>query len=311
MGKKSGRRASGSGSKMRRDTMAAALFLGPNLIGFIMFTAGPVLASMAISLFNWQLVKAPLFVGLANYKRMLFEDPLFFKAFSNTLYFVALYVPLNILASTGTAILLSRDWLKGTSAFRLAFFLPILTPAVAVGAVWKYIYQPDVGFIDRFLAIFGAKGPIWLGDPNWALFAIILMTVWFQMGWNMVIFIAAIKNIPKTLYEAAEIDGAGIWTKHFKITLPMMSPAIFFGVVMTVISSFQVFDQIYVMAGFNGAIGGPMNSTRTIAIHIFENAFRNFKMGYASACSWALFMVIFVLTIVQFRAQKRWVHYDA
>jgi multiple sugar transport system permease protein len=297
-------------AKARRDALSAALFLGPNIIGFVAFTAGPVIASLVISLFNWQLIKTPIFIGLANYKRMLFEDPLFFKAFANTLYFVAVYVPLNIVASISVALVLSRAWLRGAEAYRLAFFIPILTPAVAVGAVWRYIYQPGSGLVDRVLALVGTKGPTWLGDPRWALFAIMIMTVWYQLGWNMVIFIAAIKGIPQTLYEAADMDGARPWTKHLKITIPMISPAIFFGVVMTVISSFQVFDQIYIMAGFNNEIGGPMNSTRTIAIHIFDNAFKYFKMGYASACSWALFLVIFALTIVQFRIQKRWVHYD-
>jgi multiple sugar transport system permease protein len=292
-----------------RDAISACLFLLPNILGFLLFTAGPVIGSLAISFFDWQLLKPPIFTGLANYKTMLFGDTLFYKSLSNTLFFVVVYVPLNIVVSVAMALWLSGNT-RGKPFFRLLFFLPILTPAVAVGSVWRFIYQPDFGLIDKILSALGTKGPLWLGDPDLALFAIIIMTVWFQMGWNMVIFIAGIQSIPRDLYESAEIDGVGELRKTFSITIPMISPAIFFGIIMTVISSFQVFDQIYIMAGFNGSISGPMNSTRTIAIHIFENGFSFFKMGYAAACSWALFLIIFLITLLQFRLQKKWVHYD-
>ena len=292
-----------------QDTLTAYIFLLPNILGFFLFTLGPVVASFAVSFFNWRLLEPPVFVGWENYQTMFIADPLFYKAVFNTLFFVATYVPLNIIISVGVAQWLSGK-LKGVNFYRLLFFMPILTPAVAVGAVWKYIYQPDFGLIDSVLAKIGMKGPFWLGDPNWALFSIVIMTLWFQMGWNMVIFIAAIKNIPAALFECAEIDGSGKIRQFFKITLPMISPAIFFGVVMTVISSFQVFDQIYVMAGFNANLGNPMNATRTISIHIFENGFRFIKMGYAAACSWALFLIIFIMTVIQFYAQKKWVYYD-
>lgn len=284
------------------ETLAGYLFLTPNIIGFLLFIAIPVAISLILSFFEWDLVSAPTFVGLENFRDLLFNDPVFWKVVKNTVLYVGLYIPLNIIISLGLALWLCT--IKKSALLKTMFFLPVLAPTVAAALVWKFLYQEE-GLINYLLSLLNI-GPInWMGSPDYALLAVIFMSVWKFYGLNMIIFIAGIKAIPVTLYEAAKIDGANSFWRFLKITLPMVSPAMFFAIVMTLISSFQVFDQVLVMTG-----GGPVNATNTIVMYIYETGFQYYDMGMASAIAWLLFIVIFLVTIVQMQLQKKWVNYE-
>lgn len=284
----------------RAETLAGYLFLSPNIIGFLLFVAVPVIFSLVLSFFKWDMIRPPEFVGLDNFKILLFKDPVFWKVVKNTFIYVGSYVPLNILISLGLALWICT--FKKNTLLKTIFFLPVLAPTVAVALVWKFLFQPE-GLINYFLSFFNIEQLGWLGDKKFALLGIILMSAWKFYGMNMIIFIAAIKAIPSSLYEAAKIDGASSFQRFFNITLPMISPAMFFAIVMTLITSFQVFDQALVMTG-----GGPVNSTNTIVMYLYNNGFQYFQMGTASAIAWLLFMVIFVVTIIQMKLQKKWVN---
>jgi len=195
--------------------------------------------------------------------------------------------------------------LRGLMWYRAAFFLPVITVTVAVALIWRWMYEPRAGIINTGLRAIGLPGPAWLGDPHWAMAAIIIMSVWKGFGYNMVLFLAGLQGIPITIYEAAMLDGANAWQRFWKITLPLLSPMVFLAVVLTVISSFQVFDQAYVMTN-----GGPANATNTIVLYIYQNGFQYFRMGYASAIAWVLFGVIFLFTLAQMRLQGSWVQYE-
>lgn len=286
-----------------KETIAGYLFLTPNIIGFLSFTAIPVIASLILSFYSWDLLSTPVFVGLENFRNLFTNDPIFKQVVINTLYYVAAYVPLNIIISLSLALwLCSITKLRGL--FRTVFFLPVLAPTVAVALIWKFMYEPE-GLINSILALFNISGPAWLGDPNFAMLGIILMSVWKFFGYNMVIFIAGIQGIPNTLYEAAKMDGANSWQCFWKITLPMLSPSIFFALVMTLITSFQVFDQALIMTD-----GGPANATNTIVMYIYNSGFQYFDMGYAASMAWFLFAVIFIVTLIQMFLQRKWVNYD-
>ncbi|TCP29642.1 carbohydrate ABC transporter membrane protein 1 (CUT1 family) [Scopulibacillus darangshiensis] len=291
-------------SKRIIETITPYLFLLPNIIGFLIFTAFPVLFSIIMSFFDWPMLDKPRFIGLENYIHLFTKDELFVKVLLNTVYYVVVLVPLNVIVSLGFAVWLNSIS-RGSVVFRTMFFMPILVPMVASALIWKWLYNPQYGLINGFLGWFGIDGPNWLGDPKFAMLSIIIMSVWAGFGYNMVIFIAGLQGIPKTLYEAASIDGARKWTCFWKITLPMLSPTMFFAVIMTIISSFQVFDQAFIMTN-----GGPFNKTNTIVYYIYQNGFEFFKMGYASAIAWVLFAAIFVVTLVQMKMQKKWVHYE-
>lgn len=286
-----------------KETIAGYLFLTPNIIGFLSFTAIPVIASLILSFYSWDLLSTPVFVGLENFRNLFTNDPIFKQVVINTLYYVVAYVPLNIIISLSLALwLCSITKLRGL--FRTVFFLPVLAPTVAVALIWKFMYEPE-GLINSILALFNISGPAWLGDPNFAMLGIILMSVWKFFGYNMVIFIAGIQGIPNTLYEAAKMDGANSWQCFWKITLPMLSPSIFFALVMTLITSFQVFDQALIMTD-----GGPANATNTIVMYIYNSGFQYFDMGYAASMAWFLFAVIFIVTLIQMFLQRKWVNYD-
>lgn len=286
-----------------REKVSGYLFLTPNIFGFLIFTAIPVLAAFILSFYSWPLLKSPEFIGLENYKNLFFNDPLFIKVVINTLYYVGVYLPLNLIVATCLAL-----WLctikKGSGVFRTIFFLPVLAPTVASAFIWKFMFSPD-GLINQILSWFQISGPNWLGDSSYAMLAIIIMSVWKQFGLNMVIFIAGIQAIPGQVYESAKIDGANSWNRFWHITLPLLSPALFFGTVMTVITSFQVFDQAFIMTA-----GGPANSTNTIVMYIYQNGFKFFNMGYASSIAMLLFGVIFAVTMVQVMLQRKFVHYE-
>jgi multiple sugar transport system permease protein len=242
--------------------------------------------------------------GLENFREMFTTDEVFRAALFNTVYFTAVSVPLSVVLGLVTAMLVNQA-LRGIVIFRSIFLLPYVTVTVALSLVWKWIYLPDIGLINSVLGVFGIDGPPWLTSGTWAMPALILMSVWKGFGYNMVIFLAGLQGIPDHLYDAAKVDGATAWRRFLNVTLPLLSPTTFFVVVISVISSFQVFDQALIMTN-----GGPGTATTTLVLYIYQKGFQSFEMGYAAAVALVLFAVIFVFTVVQFLFQRRWVTYD-
>jgi multiple sugar transport system permease protein len=291
--------------KKRGDGRAALLFLLPNGVGLLVFTVVPVLASLVLSLFDWPLIGSTHFVGLGNYKALATADPTFRAALLNTFYFVAAYVPLNLVVSLGLAMWL-RGYSRGKRILRVLFFVPVLTPLVGDAVVWSLLYTNRTGMFDSiFHAIFGGQGPEWLSAPQWAMPAIILMSVWQGFGFNMLLFTAGIHAVPEMYYDAACVDGASRWRTFRSVTLPLISPSLYFGILLTVITSFQVFAQVDVLTA-----GGPGTSSTTIVYWLFQKAFTDYALGYASAIAWALFVIVIGFTMVLVRLQRRWVHYE-
>ncbi|HET6296932.1 MAG TPA: sugar ABC transporter permease [Kribbella sp.] len=286
-----------------RETLTAWLFLLPSLIGFLIFTAGPVVAAGVISLLNWNLFSAPTWAGLKNFAR-LGPDPTFWSALGNTAYFTFVSVPVTILVSLALALLLNQG-LRRIAVFRSLLLLPYATITVAVAFVWIWLYIPHDGLINAVLGLVGINGPAWLIDDNWAMPALIAMSVWKSFGFGMVVFLAGLQAIPQQLYEAAKVDGSSTWQSFRNVTLPMLSPALFFVVVTSIIGSFQVFDQALIMTN-----GGPGSRTTTLVMYIYRTGFENYDQGYAAAQSLVLFGFIAVITAVQFLLQRRLVHYD-
>jgi len=285
-----------------RETLDGWLFILPWLIGFLAFVAGPMVASAFISLTEWKILKPPEWVGLGNFIQMA-KDKIFWLSLWNTLYYTLLGVPIYLLTSLGTALLLNMK-LRGMPLYRTAFFVPSLTPAVANALLWVWIYNPEYGLANAFLRTLGLPAQRWLYDPVQAKACFILMGLW-GIGTTMVIFLAGLQGVPTELYEAAGIDGANNWHQFRKITLPMISPAIFFNLVIGIIGSFQVFTTAFVATA-----GGPQNATLFYVLYLYRNAFQYFKMGYASALAWVLFMIVLVLTLIQFRVARLFVYYE-
>jgi multiple sugar transport system permease protein len=291
-----------AGRRGAKHRMTAAVFLAPSLIPLLLFTVGPMASSIGLSLVSWNLLTSPRWVGLGNYRQLL-HDGAFHAALLHTLYFVAGYVPLVFVGGLGVALALNQR-LKATGFFRTLYFLPVVTSWVVVALVWKWLLNPQYGMVNRLLGLIGIDGPAWLLDPNWAMPAIIVTSAWKDLGYAMVIFLAGLQGIPEDYYEAAALDGAGRWARFRHVTLPLLSPASFFVLVISLINNVQVFDQIWVMTQ-----GGPAGSTSVVVQQIVQNAFSYGRMGYAAAMSWVLFAIILVVTAVQLRLQKRWVVY--
>ena len=287
----------------QREQMAFYLFVAPTVLGMVLFHAGPVLASGAISLTDWSFTAPPRFVGLENYRHLVLEDPLFWKILFNTVYYSFVSVPLNLLVALLVALLMNQR-LLGITWFRTIYYLPAVVSGVAVALLWMWIFNPEFGLLNFFLGVFGIDGPAWLWSEEWAMPAFIMMSIW-GIGTQMVILLAARQGIPVHLYEAAKVDGATFWDEFWIITLPMMSPAIFLVMVISLIGSLQIFTQTYVMTQ-----GGPNFATATIVYYVYMNGFEFFKMGYASALAWILFLIILLLTIAQFRVATHWVYYE-
>ncbi len=279
------------------------LFICPWLFGFLFLTAGPMLASLYLSFQRYDLASSK-FVGFENYRRLFTEDPLFWKSLKNTLFYAIVTVPLGIAGSLGIALLLNQP-MKGQRLFRTCFYLPSLVPAVAASLIWQWIFNSDNGILNSGLHLIGLPGPQWLQDERFTPWAFVLMSLWGVGGARMVIFLAGLQGISESYYEAAKLDGAGTWVCFRRVTLPLLSPVMFFNLVLGVIGSFQVFTNAYVMTG-----GGPNNSSLFYALYLFRNAFLYLKLGKASAMAWVLFAILLVLTFVQFRTSKRWVHYE-
>jgi multiple sugar transport system permease protein len=294
----------------KRD-VAGYGFIAPWLIGFLFLTAGPMAVSVYLSGTSWTMLSPPVPVGLANYETLLSDDPLFVTSLLNTLYYVVFAVPLGLLVSLVLAMLLHQR-VKGIALFRTLFFLPSVTNLVAVSMLWLWIFNPEYGLLNSMLALAGIKGPLWLQSESWAKPSLILMSLW-GVGGTMMVFLAALQGIPQELYEAADLDGAGRFQRMIHVTLPMISPAMLFNLVIGVIGSFQVFTQAYVMTGTAqpGSEGGPNNATLFVVLYLYKKAFQDFRMGYASALAWILFALILAVTLIQLRLSKRWVHYEA
>jgi len=289
--------------RQRREWAWAAFFIAPSLIGFAAFVLFPVISSLGLSTLRWNLISPPNFVGIQNYAQIL-HDPFFWRVTGNTAYYTAGTVPLGVALSLALALALKRH-LPGRIFLRTAYFMPVVSSTVAVALVWRWIYNTDFGLLNVVLHWLGIPPVGWLTTTTWAMPAVILMSVWKNLGYSMVIFLAGLQAIPRTYYDAASVDGASGWQQFWRITLPLLSPTTFFVAVMSVISSFQVFGQIYMMTG-----GGPAYATATIVFHIYQQAFESFRMGYASAMAWVLFAVIFIFTLLQMRYQRKWVYYD-
>lgn len=278
-----------------REALWGYFFLLPNVLGFLVFTLGPVMAALLISLTKWDAITSPQFIGLANYIRLLTRDTTFRKVLWNTVYFTGVSVPLGTVLALTLALLLNQK-LRGVLVYRTVYFLPVISSMVGVALVWQWLYNVEYGLINQFLFTLGITGPKWLASTRWAMPAVIIMSVWKGLGYNMVIFLAGLQDVPEFLYEAAELDGANGWQKLRNVTLPMLQPTTFFVIVMSIIGSFQVFDQVFVMTS-----GGPARATSVIVHYLYQNAFQYFEMGYASAMAYVLFAIIFVVTLIQVR----------
>lgn len=289
--------------RVKNGISAAYFFLAPALSAIFIFFFIPVIAAFIISftdldIYSLNNLSNTRFVGFANYLN-LFKDPLFWTALKNTFYFVLAAGPLSIAVSLGAALLLNSRLVKFKGLFRLTYFIPVVTTLVAVAIVWRFIYHPRFGLLNYLLNFVGINPIDWLGDPNWAMPAIILMSIWKNFGYNMIIFIAGLQNIPEYLYEAAVMEGANSWQKFKSITLPMLAPTTLFISIITMIGFFQLFAEPYVMTQ-----GGPLNKTLSIVLYMYQEGFRWWNMGYSAAIAFVLFFIIFIGTIIQFKVRK-------
>lgn len=291
------------GSPRTHEARWALLFLAPTLIGLSVLSAAPILATFALSLTKWDMLTPAKVVGLDNYAQ-LFGDPRFLTAVRNTVFYTVVSVPLGLVLALGLASALNQQ-IRGIAWIRTAYFLPLVTSATAIALVWLWIYSPT-GLLNQALNAFGVQPQRWIGDPRLAMPSIIAMSIWQGLPANVIIFLAGLQAIPSEYYDAASVDGAGRRARFRNVTLPLLTPSIFFTGILALIGAFQVFDQIYVMAN----PGKPGDATITLVYFIYENGFRNFKMGYASAASWILFLIVGVVTLLYFRTQNRWVHYQ-
>ncbi len=290
------------GASTLRNTTHGLIFISPWLVGLLAFIVYPIIASAYFSFTDYSVIKAPVWIGLGNYRYLFQEDKTFFVSLANTLYYAALYVPLSTVLCVGLAILLNMK-VKGMAIYRTVFYLPSIVPAIASSMLWLWILNPQYGLANELLRLLGLPVVGWLADPRWAKPSLILMSLWGSGG-GIVIFLAGLQDIPEHLYEAAELDGATVVRKLVYITLPMLTPAIFFNLVIDLIGAFQYFTAAYVMTE-----GGPLDSTLFYALALFRNAFNYFKMGRASAMAWILFLIVFALTYLLYRSSGRWVYY--
>lgn len=291
----------------QRELLAALAFISPWFIGFIVFTAGPMVASLVLSFTNYDVINPPSWVGLANYERLL-QDPRIELSITNSFFYAALHVPLMMAVAMALALILNQVG-RAAGFFRTVFYLPSVTPAVAVGTLWLWILNPRVGLLNRGLAMLGIDGPGWTTDPDWIKPGIVMMSLW-SVGNTVILYLAALKNVPIELHEAAKIDGANPIQRFRHVTVPMISGTIFFTLIVNIISSLQVFTEVYTMFFGNMRSGTASSAGLFYNIYLFRQAFEFFRMGYASAMAWLLFIIIMILTFIQLRFSKRWVYYE-
>jgi len=293
----------------RKEAFSAYLFITPFLIWMTCLMGGPIIAAFCISFLKWDILTPPVFVGLENYKQMFFEDPRFWKALGNTAYYTFLSVPLGMVLSIVVALLMNQK-IKGIALFRTIYYVPsVVGSGVAMAVLWKWIFNADSGLLNYSISLFSgipiADCPKWLASEAWSKPALIIMSFW-GVGGSMIIYLAGLQGIPLALYEAAEIDGASKWQQFWTVTLPGLSPVIFFQLIIGIVYSFQIFSQVYVMTD---GLGGPADSTLVMVLYIYQKAFKYYQMGYASALAWVLFIVIMCASYLQFRYSK-WVYYE-
>ncbi len=284
-----------------QEAMWGYLFVAPSLILVLVFTLAPVLTGLGVSFTNWSILAKPKFIGLDNYIRM-FTTPLVWKVMLNTLYYTGVSVPLNLVLSLGFAVALNQK-VKGLAFFRTAYFLPVISATVAISVIWMWLLDSNSGLINTLLVNLGLQSVNWLSDPRTAMLSIILVSVWRGIGWNMMIFLAALQDVPPDLFDAARIDGANSWKIFRYVTLPLITPAIFFTTMMGIIGSFQGFDLVYNMT----PEGGPDHSTTVMGFYIWQNAFKYSRMGYGAALAYVLFLLIMAITLLQWRSRRKWV----
>ncbi len=288
----------------KQQAIFGIIFMMPWFIGFLIFGLYPMIMSVYYSLCRYDVLRIPQFIGFGNYQKLIFEDPYFWTSISNTLIYTVLRVPLCIIGSLLLAVLVNNA-VRGVKFFRTIYFIPSIVTGVVLSVVWLWMFNPQFGLLNSFLAYMGIPGPLWLLDPNWSKPSMVLMSVWSIGGGRMLVFLAALQGIPKHLYEAVDIDGGGWWAKFRNVTIPMLSPVIFLWSVLEIIFSLQVFVEAYIMTQ-----GGPLNSTMFYNLYLYNKAFNDFEMGYASALAWLLLIISLIITVIQFRISKRWVHYD-
>lgn len=279
------------------------LFIAPLFLGIMAFIFIPIVVSLVMSFTKWDIITPPEYIGTRNYIQLLTSDRLFWKVLGNTFRYILLSIPLGVTVPLVLSVLLNQK-VPGITFYRAAFFLPLVTSVVAIGLLWRWMYDAEFGLINYVLQQFGIQGQKWLSDPNLAMPAVVFATVWQGLGYNVIIYLAGLQSIPEQLYEAATIDGAGDLQKFFRITIPMLTPQIFFVLVISFIGGFQSFGLIYVMTQ-----GGPVNSTNVYVYYLWQTAFSSAKMGYASAMSWILTLIMVAATLIQVRLSNKWVHY--
>jgi multiple sugar transport system permease protein len=293
-----------STGRLGRDSWWAWWFIAPTILGLAVLSAGPIIASFGISLTDWDLLSPAKFVGLDNFAALLADDR-FLLALRNTVFFTVTSVPLGLILGLGLALALDQQ-IRGIAIIRTAYFLPVVTSTTAIALVWLWIYSPRGGLLNAALGTLGIPAQKWVSDPFWSMPSIVFMSVWQGLGVTVIILLAGLQGIPQQFYDAAAVDGAGRWARFRHVTLPLLTPTLFFTGILAFIGAFQVFDQVYVLA----RPGEPTKTTITLVYYIYEAGFDHFKMGLAAAASWILFLIVAVLTILYFRSQRRWVHYQ-
>jgi multiple sugar transport system permease protein len=293
----------------RREAVLFYLFVSPWVIGFLLFTVIPMGISLYLSFTQWDVLSAPQWIGLGNFTKMFTSDPDFFQSLKVTFVYAIFSVPIDLMVALGLAVLLDQAT-RAVAFFRTSFYVPSIVASVASAVLWQWIFNTRFGPINGLLASLGIEGPNWFSDSRYALIALIIMSTW-GVGGQMLIFFAGLKGISRTLYEAAEVDGATRPERFFKITLPMLSPTIFFNLLLAMIGAFQTFDAAFVIStSRSGVLGSPEKSTLFFLMHLYDEGFTQLHMGYASALSWFLFVVILTVTLLVNRSSKRWVFYS-
>ncbi len=291
--------------RARQEAIEGYLGILPWLLGLIFFTAGPMVASAVLSLTNWDIVRAPVWIGLGNYVELFTADPLFWTSLRVTLTYVVFAVPLQIVFGVALALLLNMQ-LRGMHLFRTLFYIPAVLSGVAIALMFMWVLQPDYGAVNSALALVGIEGPGWFWDPAWALPSIVLMSLWRAGATGGVIYLAGLQNISPHLYDAARVDGASAWHRFWRITLPLLTPTIFFQLVVGLIDAFRVFAEVYVITQ-----GGPLKATFFYMLYLFQVGFQDFHMGYASALAWVLILITALVGVITFKTSDRWVYYEA
>ena len=294
-------------TNLQREASSAYAFIGLWIVGFLIFTLGPMIASLYFSFTEYNIVDPPVWIGIKNYVD-LFHDPKFWISLKVTLYFASLSLPLGLIFSFLLAVLLNQG-VPFERFWRTIYFLPSIITGVAVGILWIRLFNPQLGLINTTLSLVGIRGPGWLSSPDWSIPALVIISLW-GIGQTMIIYLAGLQGIPTDLYDAATVDGANSAQRFIHITIPMVSPVIFYNLVLSLIATFQYFTIVFIVGSSRADMGGPARSTLFYNLYLYQNAFRFLDMGYASAMAWVLFVIILVLTLLVFRSSEYWVHYE-